>query len=162
MSTDTIRKEILLRASAARVWRALSDAGEFGRWFGVQFKEAFQPGAKVTGILTGTETDPEVRKLQEPHAGKKFEITIEKMEPERLFSFRWHPHAMDPAVDYSEEPSTLVEFALEEAAGGVKLTLTESGFDQIPLGRRATAFSANDGGWTIMTKVFGDYVARAT
>ncbi len=99
------------------------------------------------GVITPTTVDAAVAKAQEPYAGKRFEIVIEKMEAERLFSFRWHPHAVDANVDYSAEPMTLVEFTLEEVKEGVMLTVTESGFDQIPLARRATAFTANDGGW---------------
>ena len=158
MSTDRIEKKILLRAPLARVWRALTDSAEFGTWFGVRFDAPFKPGALMRGVLEGTKVDAEVRKLQETHKGKPFDVTIEKMEPERLFSFRWHPHAVNPAIDYSAEPATLVEFSLEELAGGVMLTVTESGFDQIPLARRAEAFNANDGGWAIMVKVLGQYV----
>ncbi len=158
MSTGRIEKKILLRAPLQRVWRALSDSAEFGTWFGVRFDAPFKPGALMRGVLEGTKVDAEVRKLQETHKGKPFDITIEKMEPERLFSFRWHPHAVNPAIDYSAEPTTLVEFSLEELADGVLLTVTESGFDQIPLARRAEAFSANEGGWAIMVKVLGDYV----
>jgi uncharacterized protein YndB with AHSA1/START domain len=159
MNTDIIRKETLLRAAPERVWRALSDSGEFGRWFGIRFDAPFAPGATMSGAIIGTEVDAEVAKAQKQYEGKKFEITIERMEPERLFSFRWHPHAVDVDVDYSAEPTTLIEFRMEPAEGGVRLTITESGFDRIPLERRAKAFTANDGGWTIMAKVLGDYVA---
>src|SRR6185436_2972739 len=98
-------------------------------------------------------------KAQKPHEGKPFDITIETMEPERLFSFRWHPYVIEPGVDYSTEPTTLVEFTLEATADGVQLTVTESGFDQIPLERRAKAFAANEGGWSMMVKVIEKYVS---
>jgi uncharacterized protein YndB with AHSA1/START domain len=160
MNKDRIEKKILLRAPLQRVWRALTDSAEFGTWFGVRFHAPFKPGAHMQGVLEGTKVDAEVAKLQQEHKGKPFDITIEKMEPERLFAFRWHPHAIDPAMDYSAEPTTLVEFSLEELADGVMLTVTESGFDQIPLARRAQAFSANEGGWAIMVKVLGEYVGR--
>jgi len=161
MSTDRIEKQILLRAPRARVWRALSDAEEFGTWFGLRFDGRFAPGARLHGVLTPTTVDPEVGKLQKPHEGLPFEITIEQIEPEALFSFRWHPHAIEPGVDYSAEPTTLVTFRLEEKTEGILLTVTESGFDQIPLARRAQAFSANEGGWAIMVTVIGKYVTHA-
>ena len=159
MSTDRIEKKILLRAPLKRVWRALSDSTEFGTWFGLKVDGPFSPGVKMHGMIVPTKVNAEVAKAQKPHEGKKFEITIEQMEPERLFSFRWHPYAIDPAVDYSAEPTTLIEFVLEEVKDGVMLTVTESGFDQIPLARRATAFTANEQGWGIMVKVIEEYLA---
>lgn len=160
MSTDRIEKKILLHAPRQRVWRALADSKEFGNWFGIKFDGPFTPGVKVTGVLVGTKADPEVAKAQKQHEGLRMQITIERMETERLFSFRWHPFAIDPAVDYSAEPTTLVEFALDEAPGGVMLTVTESGFDQIPLARRAKAFEANEGGWGTMVKVLGAHLVQ--
>jgi len=136
MSTDRIEKSVVLRAPRERVWRALTDAQEFGAWFGVRLESTFAPGARVRGRITipGYE-----------HV--TLEITVEKVEAERLFSYRWHPFAIDPGVDYSGEPTTLVEFRLEEVAGGTRLTVTESGFDQIPPARRAKAFEMNERGW---------------
>lgn len=133
MDTDRIEKKILLRAPRERVWRAISDSAEFGAWFGVKFEGQFAPGAEMRGAIVGTTVDAEVAQKQREHARVPFEITVEKMEPERLLSFRWHPYAMEPGVDYSAEPTTLIVFALEEVADGVMLTVTESGFDQIPL-----------------------------
>src|SRR6266567_564406 len=115
MNTDRIEKKILLRAPRKRVWRALSDSTEFGSWFGMKFDGPFTPGATMRGMLVGTTADTEVAKAQKQHEGLVFEITIEQMEPERLFSFRWHPNAIERGVDYSVEPRTLVAFALEEA-----------------------------------------------
>jgi uncharacterized protein YndB with AHSA1/START domain len=160
MNTDRIAKQILLRAPRARVWRALTNSMEFGTWFGMEFDGPFRPGAKMNGVIVGTKVNAEVAQLQKPHAGKKFEITIEQMEPERLFSFRWHPHAVDPEVDYSAEPATLIVFTLEEKPQGILLTVTESGFDQIPLARRAEAFKANEQGWEVMIKVVEEYLAQ--
>ncbi len=162
MNTDRIEKKILLRAPLTRVWRALADSQDFGTWFGVKFDGPFVPGAPIRGVIVTTSVDAEVAKAQESHKGKQFDITIERMVPGRLFSFRWHPAAVDPAVDYSAEPATLIEFVLEETAGGVLLTVTESGFDQIPLARRASAFASNDKGWELMVKVLEKYVTNAT
>jgi uncharacterized protein YndB with AHSA1/START domain len=103
----------------------------------------------------------EVASAQKKYEGTPFEITIEQLEPERLFSFRWHPGAVDPAVDYSVEPTTLVAFALEEVEDGVLLTVTESGFDQIPLAHRAKAFTQNEQGWSIQVKLVEAYLAQA-
>jgi uncharacterized protein YndB with AHSA1/START domain len=161
MNTDRIEKKVLLRAPLKRVWRALSDSAEFGLWFGMKFSGPFAPGARMQGVLTPTTVDPEVARGQKNYEGMKFEFTIERMEPERLFSFRWHPGAVDPNVDYSVEPTTLVVFELTEQADGVLLTLTESGFDRIPLARRAKAFTDNDGGWTEMMTIIEKYVHGA-
>jgi uncharacterized protein YndB with AHSA1/START domain len=161
MNTDRIEKKILLRAPLKRVWRALSDSKEFGAWFGVKFDAPFAPGAHMRGTIVGTSVNAEIAKAQKQYEGLAFEITIEEMEPERLFSFRWHPNAVEPRVDYSGEPTTLVVFALEEVPGGVQLAVTESGFDRIPLARRAQAFKANEGGWGIMVNVVAEYLADA-
>ncbi len=159
--TDRIEKKIHLRAPRKRVWRALTEPKEFGRWFGMKFDGPFTPGVRVRGTLVATEVDPEVAKLQKEFEGLPFEITIERIEPERLFSFRWHPNAIERGVDYSAEPTTLIVFDLEEVANGVMLTVTESGFDRIPLARRATAFTANEEGWTMVVKLIEKYLEQA-
>jgi uncharacterized protein YndB with AHSA1/START domain len=160
MSTDRIEKKVLLHAPRTRVWRALSDSAEFGTWFGVKFDGPFQAGATMQGVMVPTTVNEEVAKAQKPYEGKAFEITIDQMEPERLFSFRWHPYAMEPGVDYSKEPATLVVFTLEEADGGILLTVSESGFDRIPLERRAKAFTANEQGWGMSVKLIEAYLVR--
>jgi uncharacterized protein YndB with AHSA1/START domain len=158
MSTDCIEKKILLRTPRARVWRALTDSTEFGIWFGMKFEDPFTPGAVMHGSIVGTKVNAEVAQAQKQYEGKAIEITIERMEPERLFSFRWHPHAIEPGMDYSAEPTTLIEFILEEVPEGVLLTVTESGFDQIPLARRAKAFTANEQGWGMVVKLIEEYL----
>jgi uncharacterized protein YndB with AHSA1/START domain len=161
MNTDRIEKKVLLRASRERVWRALADSTEFGTWFGMKFDGPFAPGACMRGVISPTTVDAEVANAQKEYEGMPFEITIERMEPERLFSFRWHPFAVERGVDYSAEPTTLVAFELEEATGGIMLTVTESGFDRIPLARRAKAFAANEGGWGMVVKLIEQYVRHA-
>jgi uncharacterized protein YndB with AHSA1/START domain len=159
MTTDRIEKKVLLEAPLARVWRAVSDATEFGRWFGVAFDGPFIGGERLTGRIVPTTVDAEVAKMQKPHEGKAFEWVVERIEPMRRISFRWHPFAVEPGVDYSQEPMTLIVFAMEEVAGGTQLTITESGFDRIPLERRARAFAANDGGWEKQTMLVAKYLA---
>jgi uncharacterized protein YndB with AHSA1/START domain len=161
MNTDRIEKKILLRAPLKRVWRALSDSTEFGTWFGMRFDGPFAPGATIRAVIVPTSVNAEVASLQKKYEGTAFEITIEQMEPERLFSFRWHPGAVEPGVDCSVEPTTLVVFTLEEVANGVMLTLTESGFDQLPLARRARAFTSNEQGWSMQMKLIEAYVVKA-
>jgi uncharacterized protein YndB with AHSA1/START domain len=148
MSTDRIEKSIFLRAPRSRVWRAVATPEEFGAWFGVKLEGAFAPGARVSGRITiaGYENLP-------------MEITIEQVEPERLFSYRWHPYAIDPKVDYSGEPMTLVEFRLDEVAGGTQLTVIESGFDRVPAARRAEAFRMDSQGWASQLKNIERHVA---
>lgn len=160
MSTDRIEKNVLLHAPRKRVWRALADSAEFGSWFGMKFDGPFAPGARMRGTIAPTTVNAEIAKAQKEYEGLPFEILIEQMEPERLFSFRWHPFAVERDVDYSAEPTTLVTFALEEAAGGVMLTVTESGFDQIPLARRAKAFTNNEQGWGVVVKLIEEYLAQ--
>jgi uncharacterized protein YndB with AHSA1/START domain len=159
MSTDRIEKEILLHATRDRVWRAISDSDRFGAWFGVAFDGPFVEGARLTGRIVPTAVDTEVAKLQEPHAGVQFEFLVESIEPMRRISFRWHPFAVEPGVDYTTEPTTLIVFELQEVTGGILLKISESGFDQIPLARRAKAWEANDGGWTMQTKLIQKYLA---
>jgi uncharacterized protein YndB with AHSA1/START domain len=161
MATDRIEKVVELRAPVARVWRAISDAAEFGAWFGVAFDGPFAPGARMTGKIVPTTADPEVAKSQEPYAGRTFELVVDRIEPNRLFFFRWHPFAVDPNVDYSAERMTLVVFELEEIAGGTRLTITESGFDGVPLARRAQAFAMNEGGWAAQVRLVEKYLANA-
>src|ERR1700720_4100626 len=153
MSADRIEKKVLLHAPLKRVWTALADSTEFGTWFGMKFDGPFVPGALMRGVIVLTKVNSEVAKAQQKYEGMPVEITIEKMEPERLFSFRWHPYAVEKGVDYSEEPTTLIEFVIEQQKDGVLLTVTESGFDQIPLTRRVTAFTANEAGWGMVVKL---------
>lgn len=158
MSSDRIEKEVTLRAPLDRVWRAVANADEFGRWFGVRFDGPFVAGESVTGVITPTEVDDEVAAAQEPHAGKKSVWHVVAVEPQRRLAFRWHPYAVEPGADYADEPTTLVEFTLTDTAGGVLLRIVESGFDNIPDDRRAEAFEANSGGWEAQTKLVRKYL----
>jgi len=160
-NTDRIEKKVLLRAPRERVWRAISDSRQFGSWFGVEFNDPFVAGTAITGKIVPTTVDAEVAARQKRYEGFRFEFLVDRIEPMRLFSFRWHPFAMETGVDYSKEPTTLVAFELEEASGGTLLTVTESGFDGIPLERRAKAFEANEGGWTAQMKLIEKYLALA-
>jgi uncharacterized protein YndB with AHSA1/START domain len=136
-STDRIERKVTINAPRSRVWRAIADAGEFGDWFGVNFKgKSFVAGELIQGKITY----PGYEHLT-------MEVLIERIEPEQLLSFRWHPAAIDPKVDYSKEPRTLVVFELKEVAAGTLLTVVESGLDKIPLARRAEAFRLNSSGW---------------
>ncbi len=156
--SDTIEKKVLLRAPIARVWSAVGDAKRFGVWFGVELDGPFESGKPLRGRIAPTKVDEEIAKAQEPHRGAPFEITVERVEPMRHLSFRWHPFAIDRDKDYSSEPTTLVSFDLEETKDGTLLTIRESGFDRIPLERRATAFAANEGGWAAQAKLVERYL----
>lgn len=158
MSTDRIEKQVFLRAPQERVWRAIVDAKEFGNWFGVEFDRDFAAGAELRGLVKPTVADPEIAKMQEKYAGMPFTVYVDRIDPMKSFAFRWHPFAIDPAVDYSKEPMTLVTFDLEPKDGGTLLTITESGFDGIPLARRADAFEANDEGWVMQTQMIEKYL----
>ena len=146
--SDRIEKRIELKAPISRVWRALTDYREFGEWFRVKLEGPFVPGQVARGRIT--------------HPGYEhveWKATVKEMQPERLFSFNWRPYAVDPNVDYSNEPPTLVEFRLQEIPGGTLLVLTESGFDKVPAHRRAEAFRMNDQGWTQQMKNIERHVA---
>jgi uncharacterized protein YndB with AHSA1/START domain len=150
MNSDRIEKKIVLRAPRSRVWRALADSQAFGDWFGMKLSGPFAPGARLQG--------------QPTHKGYEhvtLEIAIEQMEPERLFSWRWHPHAIDSKTDYSKEPTTLVVFELADTADGTLLTVVESGFDGIPLTRRMEAYRGNEQGWSQQMKAIESYVGQA-
>jgi uncharacterized protein YndB with AHSA1/START domain len=147
--TDRIEKRIELKVPVARVWRALTDYREIGEWFRVKIEGPFVAGEVSRGHITY----PGYEHL-------KWEAVVERVEPERLFSFRWHPYAVDPKMDYSKEPQTLVEFRLEKTGEGTLLTVTESGFDKIPAARRAEAFPRNEGGWTEQMKNIERHVAE--
>jgi uncharacterized protein YndB with AHSA1/START domain len=144
-----IDKQIDLKASVARVWKALTDHREFGQWFGVDLERPFEVGRVARGRIT---RPPGYEHLI-------LEATCVAMEPERLFAYTWHPYAVDPAVDYSMEPQTRVEFRLEAIEGGTRLRITESGFDKIPAGRRALALRMNDGGWATQIENIERHVA---
>lgn len=146
---DRIEKRIELKAPVSRVWNALTDYREFGDWFRVRLDGPFVPGQVSRGRITypGYEHIPWV-------------ATVQKMEPERLFSFTWHPYAIDPQTDYSKETPTLVEFRLEKTANGTLLLLTETGFDKIPSNRRLEAFRMNDGGWAEQMKNIENHVTQ--
>jgi uncharacterized protein YndB with AHSA1/START domain len=159
--TDRIQKRVSLRAPLERVWAAVSDAAQFGSWFGVAFDGPFVAGRVMKGKVVPTTVDAEVAKTQEAYAGAAFDFTVERIDPMTLFSFRWHPFAVDPKVDYSGEQTTLVTFELATVPGGTQLTITETGFDDIPAARRAKAFEMNDHGWTMQVKLVEKYVSRA-
>lgn len=147
MNTDRIEKTIVLRAPRARVWRALSTPDEFGRWFGVRLAGAFEPGARLDGQITIP-----------GHEHVTLELLVERVEPERVLAYRWHPYAVEPGVDYSAEPMTLVEFRLADVADGTELTVVESGFDRLPPARRFEAFRMDDEGWTEQLRNVERYV----
>ena len=147
-STDRIEKRVELRAPRSRVWRAIATAKEFGEWFRMKLEGEFAEGQTIRGRIT--------------HPGYEhmtLDMMVERIEPERYFSYRWHPNVIDTTIDYSAEPTTLVEFILEDAEGGTAVTIVESGFDRVPLARRAEAFRMNDNGWAGQIKNLARYVS---
>ncbi len=148
--TDRIVKTVVLRASRARVWRAISDAAEFGAWFGVALEGPFSAGTTIRGRITTA-----------GYEHLTMEVMVERIEPERYLAFRWHPYAVDPGIDYTAQPTTLVEFTIDDTSGATVLTITESGFDRLPPERRDEAFRSNDGGWTIQAGNIERHVAAS-
>jgi uncharacterized protein YndB with AHSA1/START domain len=150
-NTERIERKILLKAPPSRVWRALSNAEEFGSWFGVKLKgKSFAVGQRVQGQITYPGYEHVV-----------FDVWIERMEPEKLLSWRWHPAAVERGVDYSAEPTTTVVFELQAVDGGTLVSLVESGFDNIPPHRRLDAFRMNSGGWDAQMKNIEKHVAAS-
>lgn len=157
---DSIEKRVVLAAPIGRVWAAISDAKQFGAWFGCELDGPFVAGQRITGRIKPTTVDAAVAKMQEPYAGTRIEWLVEAIEPPHRFAFRWHPFAIEPGVDYSAEPMTLVELTLAETRSGTRLVIRESGFDRIPLDRRAKAFAANDGGWAAQLDLITKYLDK--
>jgi uncharacterized protein YndB with AHSA1/START domain len=147
---NQIEKQIQLAAPVSRVWQAVSDSRQFGEWFKVKMDGPFVAGQAATGVMTY----PGYEHL-------RIKIKIHKIEPMNVFSFYWHPYAVDPTVDYESEEPTLVQFRLEPAASGTLLTVTESGFEKVPAHRRAEAFLRNGNGWTQQMKNITAYVSQA-
>ena len=148
-TTDRIEKEILLRAPRGRVWRALTDSKDFGTWFQAVFQGPFRAGEWVHGRIT-----------YPGYEHMEFDLLVEVLEPERRFVFRWHPNAVEPGIDYKKESTTQVTFTLEEVEDGTLLRLVESGFDSIPLERRAEAFQSNESGWTEQMRNIENYLRQ--
>ena len=147
-TTDRIEKRVDLAAPRSRVWRAISDSQEFGTWFRMRLDGPFVAGKQMTGNMT--------------HPGYehvKVDLVVDRIQPERYFSYKWHPYAIDTSSDYSKEPMTLVEFTLEEVKDGTAVTIVESGFDRIPLARRAEAFRMNEKGWEGQAKNLAKHVS---
>jgi uncharacterized protein YndB with AHSA1/START domain len=167
-TTDRIEKKVTLRAPVSRVWKALAEAKEFGQWFGVSLDGEFAAGKTLTGTWDARLDEAAIRRAQEdlglppskvrmPEAGTVF-CTVERVEPERYFSFRWVPYGVDAEADPENEPTTLVEFSLEKAPAGTRLTIVESGFDRVPERRRDRAFRMNTGGWSAQAENLRKYV----
>ncbi len=149
--TDRIERQIEIHAPVSRIWRALTDHHEFGKWFRVKLENPFVVGHKTWGQITY----PGYEHL-------RFEVDVVKIQPERYFAFRWHPYAIEPGVDYSKETPTLVEFFLEPTTAGTLLRVTESGFDAIPASRRNEAFRMNSGGWEEQVRNIAEYVTHGS
>lgn len=159
MDVDRIEKRVVLPVARERVWRAITDSVEFGSWFGAAFDGPFVAGEPVSGRIEPTRADPEVARLQEPHRGAPMRLVIDRVEPMRLFSFRWHPFAVDPTQDDGAEPMTLVTFELSEQGDGTLLVITESGFEALPPERRTSARTANEGGWEHQARLIAGYLS---
>jgi len=170
-TTDRIEKDVVLRATVSRVWRALTDVEEFGRWFGITLDQPFSEGRTITGTFGGRLDEDKIMqhqralgvqpsRLKMPPAHAVF-CTVERIEPERYFSFRWIPYGIDAECDPESEPTTLVEFRLEPVPEGTRLLIVESGFDRVPPHLRSRAFRMNEGGWTAQAENIRGHVERA-
>lgn len=168
---DKIEKRVTLRAPVGRVWKALTDAGEFERWFGVKLEGAFVTGKTITGTFDEGLNESAITEYQKklglapskvrlPEKNAVF-CTVERIEPEHYFAFRWIPYGIDAEADPKNEPTTLVEFRLEKVAEGTLLTIVESGFDRVPAHRRERAFRMNEGGWAAQAENIKKYVEGA-
>jgi uncharacterized protein YndB with AHSA1/START domain len=165
---DRIEKRVTVRAPVSRVWKAIADAQEFGRWFGLELEGAFVAGKTITGTFHEVLNEAAIvdyqkslglspSKVKLPDKNSVF-CTVERIEPEHYFSFRWIPYGIDAEADPQNEPTTLVEFRLEKVAEGTLLTIIESGFDRVPAHRRERAFRMNEGGWAAQAENLKKYV----
>lgn len=169
--TDSIQKQVILKAPVSRVWHAISDASQFGKWFGVTLEGPFVAGQAIRGKFEFTLNEENIMqhqaqlgikpsRIKMPQPGSVF-CTVERVEPETYFSFRWIPYGIDAEADPQNEPTTLVEFRLEPTAGGTLLTIVESGFDAVPAHRRERAFRMNEGGWAGQSENIRKHVENA-
>lgn len=146
--TDVISRKVKLRASPQRVWQALTNAQEFGSWFGVALESPFQVGKVSAGQIT----EPGFEFL-------RAELSVHRMTPDTSFGFRWHPAALDPTTDYTGEPMTIVEFLITPNPEGCVVTITESGFAALPAARAASALATNSAGWDIQAQRLSAHLA---
>jgi len=151
LDTDRVERSILINATRERVWRALANAEEFGAWFGADLSgQVFKPGERARGRFSHKE-----------FPDSYFDAVVERIEPQELMSFHWHPYAVDPAIDYAQEQPTLVTFTLAEAPGkGILLTVVESGFDKVPASRRRKAFEMHSSGWEFQLQNIARYASK--
>jgi uncharacterized protein YndB with AHSA1/START domain len=156
--TDKIVKKTTLKAPLAKVWQAISDSAAFGKWFGMTIEGPFVEGRTVTGAIAKTQVDDDIAKQQAPYVGMRCDLMIERVVPLELLAFRWHPGA-EPDTG-PNAPTTLVTFELQDVAEGTRLTITETGFDALPLERRAKAFADNEGGWEAQLSLIAKYLMR--
>lgn len=168
VSSEKIERRVVLRAPVSRVWRAIADAREFGRWFGVELEGDFAAGKTMKGVFVEEFDESALMAYQKslgltpskvklPGGSTTF-CTVERIEPERYFSFRWIPYGIDEEADPEHEPTTLVEFRLEPDRDGTVLTIVESGFDRVPAHRRERAFRMNEGGWAGQSESIRNFV----
>ena len=167
-STDRIEKQVTLRAPVSRVWKAIANAQEFGRWFGFQLDGEFEAGKTIKGTFNGELDEAAIVEQQKSLGIKPSKIkrpgpntvfcTVDRIEPERYFSFRWIPYGIDADIAPEGEPTTLVEFRLEAVAEGTRVSIVESGFDKVPAHRRERAFRMNEGGWAAQAVNLQKYV----
>jgi uncharacterized protein YndB with AHSA1/START domain len=166
--SDKIEKQVILRAPQSRVWKSITSANEFSAWFGINLEGEFTEGKTVTGTFSRVLNETTIMEYQKKNGVKPSKIrmpdknwvfcTVERIDPERYFSFRWIPYGIDAEADPKNEPTTLVEFHLEKAPEGTRLTIVESGFDRVPEHRRERAFRMNDGGWAAQSENIKKYV----
>lgn len=148
MSTqDKLVKVVDIKAPVSRVWQALTDHRQFGEWFRVDLNEPFAPGSRSTGLT-----------LYPGYEGHEWLAVIETMEPETLFAFHWNHEDIEPGVPLAQQPTTRVEFRLEDTGSGTRLTITETGFAALPEHKRVEAIRLNTQGWDIQAKNISDYV----
>ncbi len=160
--TDRIEKQVVLDASPEQVWDAVGDAQRFGAWFGVRFDGDFVQGARLKGTVVPTTMDPEIAESQKAMEGVTFDVQVERVVAKHLLSFRWNPVSNELDADPSRGMSTLVTFELAEVPDGTRLTISETGFDGIPIDVRSEAFKRNDEGWTAQTTLIEKYLASVT
>lgn len=149
MTEDRIEKSVVIRAPRDRVWKALTDSKEFGRWFGARFEGPFAPGKSVRAVIAASELASPEETANHPYLGKPMTFHVEKVEPPHRFSYRWHPLEGATGSESTDGPSTLVEFTLDETPGGTRLTVVETGFSAIPAAHRKAAYDSHDGGWAV-------------
>jgi uncharacterized protein YndB with AHSA1/START domain len=139
---DRIERIVEIAHPPAKVWAALTTADGLSGWFGDQATIDLRPGGSARMTFG---------------SGHTADMRVERVEEPAVFGFTWHIYGLP-----DDDPRrTYVEFTLEPAGAGTKLTVVESGFAQLPEDAYREAFDGNTRGWASELGELVDYLDAA-